>query len=91
MRTIPHRELRNNSSEILAAVKAGETIEVTNNGQVAAILGPPSMSRFDRLVAAGEITPATSTEPLAGIRRVKATRSSAELLDEQRDERRAMS
>ncbi|HYH30992.1 MAG TPA: type II toxin-antitoxin system prevent-host-death family antitoxin [Pseudonocardia sp.] len=40
-RTIPHRELRNNSSAVLREVQAGETIEVTNNGEVVAVLVPP--------------------------------------------------
>ena len=40
-RTIPHRELRNDSSAVLRAVQNGETIEVTNNGEVVAILVPP--------------------------------------------------
>jgi prevent-host-death family protein len=40
-RTIPHRELRNNSSAVLREVQAGETIEVTNNGEVVAVLIPP--------------------------------------------------
>lgn len=40
-RTIPHRELRNNSSAVLRDVQAGETIEVTNNGEVVAVLVPP--------------------------------------------------
>lgn len=40
-RTIPHRELRNNSSAVLRAVQAGETIQVTNNGEIVAVLVPP--------------------------------------------------
>ncbi|HET7415229.1 MAG TPA: type II toxin-antitoxin system prevent-host-death family antitoxin, partial [Arthrobacter sp.] len=40
MSTIPHRELRNESSKILQRVKNGETIEVTNNGEIAATLVP---------------------------------------------------
>ncbi len=40
-RTIPHRELRNNSSAVLREVQAGATIEITNNGEVVAILVPP--------------------------------------------------
>jgi prevent-host-death family protein len=40
-RTIAHRELRNNSSAVLREVQAGETIEVTNNGEVVAVLIPP--------------------------------------------------
>lgn len=41
-RTIPHRELRNNSSAILRDVSQGETFQITNNGVVVALLGPPN-------------------------------------------------
>lgn len=41
VRTIPHRELRNNSSKILEEVRAGETIHITNHGVVVATLVPP--------------------------------------------------
>src|SRR5258708_36525755 len=44
VRTISHRELRNNSAEVLRAVGAGETIEVTNHGEVAAGVSPPPLS-----------------------------------------------
>lgn len=40
-RTIPHRELRNNSSAVLRDVQAGETVYVTNHGEVVAVLVPP--------------------------------------------------
>ena len=40
-RMIPHRELRNNSSAVLRDVQAGETVYVTNNGEVVAVLVPP--------------------------------------------------
>lgn len=40
-RTIPHRELRNNSSKILEEVRRGETIHITNHGEVVATLIPP--------------------------------------------------
>ena len=55
MSTITHRELRNDSSEVLRRVRAGEIIEVTNHGDVAAVLVPPSTTPFDRLVAAGKV------------------------------------
>jgi prevent-host-death family protein len=55
MRTISHRELRNNSSEVLRAVSAGEILEVTNHGEVAAVLVPPSLTAYERLVAAGKV------------------------------------
>ena len=41
-RTIPHRELRNNSSAILRDVSQGETFQITNNGVVVALLVPPN-------------------------------------------------
>lgn len=55
MRRIAHRELRNNSSQILAAVKNGESIEVTNHGEVVAVLVPPAATPYERLVAAGKV------------------------------------
>lgn len=42
-RTIPHRELRNNSSAVLREVSLGETFEITNNGVVVALLVPPAV------------------------------------------------
>ena len=39
--TIAHRELRNNSSEILRRVQSGETFNITNHGEIVAILTPP--------------------------------------------------
>ena len=42
MERIPHRELRNNSSEVLRRVAAGESFEITNHGTVVAVLRPPS-------------------------------------------------
>ena len=44
MKTLAHRELRNNSAEVLRAVQAGESFEVTNNGRVVAILSPSNSS-----------------------------------------------
>ncbi|SDO40310.1 prevent-host-death family protein [Cryobacterium flavum] len=41
MRTIAHRDLRNNSAEVLRAVRDGETLQVTNHGEVVAVLSPP--------------------------------------------------
>ncbi|WP_054681390.1 type II toxin-antitoxin system Phd/YefM family antitoxin [Microbacterium sp. No. 7] len=41
VRTIPHRELRNDSSRILEEVRSGETIHITNHGEIVATLVPP--------------------------------------------------
>jgi prevent-host-death family protein len=52
MKTIAHRELRNNSSAVLARVAAGESIAVTNHGEVAAVLVPPAASALERVLQA---------------------------------------
>lgn len=39
---LAHRDLRNRSAEILRDVAAGATYEVTNHGEVVAVLSPAS-------------------------------------------------
>lgn len=62
MERIGVRELRQHASRYLALVKAGETVEVTERGELVALLAPPGGPRStrDRLVAAGRLIPATS-------------------------------
>jgi prevent-host-death family protein len=89
MRTISHRELRNNSSEVLRAVSAGEIIEVTNHGEVAAVLVPPSLTRYERLVAAGKVRQPREERrvDLRKIRRVTAPVTSEEIIADVRGDR----
>lgn len=89
MRTISHRELRNNSAEILRAVHAGETIEVTNHGEVAAVLVPPSLTPYERLAVAGKIREPRKDRPvdLRSLRRVSAPVSSAQIISDVRGDR----
>jgi prevent-host-death family protein len=89
MRTISHRELRNNSAEVLRAVGAGETIEVTNHGEIAAVLVPPSLTPYERLVAAGKVREPRKDRPvdLRRIRRVTVPVSSTEIIADVRGER----
>ncbi len=88
MRRINHRELRNSSSAVLRDVAAGEIIEVTNHGQVAAILVPPSLTHYELLVVAGKVRP-PSDHPadLRLINRSKSSRTSAEIVADTRGER----
>ncbi|GAB3539385.1 hypothetical protein GCM10027403_27650 [Arthrobacter tecti] len=88
MTTIPHRELRNQSSKILERVKNGETIDVTNNGEIAATLIPPATSPLERALLAGHAKPAT-TGPIDfnAIPRVKSTSTSSEILADVRGDR----
>ena len=83
IRTIAHRELRNNSSTILEQVRNGETFEVTNRGEPVAVLSPPDRSPIDRL----RIQPATRRGEFVRIEGVEIDRSSAETLTELRGER----
>lgn len=89
MRTISHRELRNNSAAVLRAVGAGETIEVTNHGEVAAVLVPPSLTPYERLVAAGKVREPRKDRlvDLRNIRRVTAPVPSAEIIADIRGDR----
>jgi len=87
VRTISHRELRNSSSKVLRDVQAGEIIEVTNRGEVAAVLVPPSLAPFERLVAAGKVRPPSDRSvDLRRLRRSKSTSTTAEILADVRGE-----
>lgn len=93
MERIGVRELRQHASRYLALVKAGETVEVTERGELVALLAPPGASRTarDRLVAAGRLIPATS--PTGRLRApgpvpvASGEPSNAELLDAERADR----
>ena len=85
MRTITHREMRNNSGEILRAVAAGETLQVTNNGRVAAVISPPTRDALAQLEAQGQVRlPRRPLVDLASISRGKASRASADILADAR-------
>ncbi|MGO0575017.1 type II toxin-antitoxin system Phd/YefM family antitoxin [Ornithinimicrobium panacihumi] len=81
MESIPHRELRNNSSRILARVAAGESFEVTNHGVPAAIISPPTPARvLDQILAAGGGKPAGTRADLTALTRVESADSVGEIL-----------
>lgn len=82
-RTIPHRELRNNSSAVLRDVQAGETIEVTNHGTVVAVLVPPATGSTSPL----RVVAAMRSGGFATLTRVHLGRPVQEVLDDLRGER----
>lgn len=87
MERIGVRELRQHASRWLARVRAGETFEVTDRGRTVALLTPlTTESVLDRLLAAGEITPATGRlldiEPLAA---EPSSKTPSEILRDLRD------
>ena len=85
MRTVTHREMRNGSGEILRAVAAGETVQVTNNGRVAALISPPGGDTLARLAAQGEVRAARRPlADLATICRRSTPSTTQEIIDDTR-------
>ena len=85
METVTHREMRNRSGEILRRVEAGESVRVSNNGHLAALIVPVGGDALDGLVARGEARPARADAgTLAAIRRVVSPVSSRDLLEDAR-------
>lgn len=88
METVSHREMRNNSGEILRRVEAGETIRVTNNGHVAAVLSPPTASVIDDLINTGQARAALrSAASLKEIARSHSSISTGKMLEDLKGER----
>jgi prevent-host-death family protein len=73
MRTVTHREMRNESGEILRHVANGETIQVTNHGQVAALIVPPGTDTLAELTSRGQVRPAA--RPPSSLRSVVRRKS----------------
>ncbi|HET6481693.1 MAG TPA: type II toxin-antitoxin system prevent-host-death family antitoxin [Actinoplanes sp.] len=66
MESIGVRELNQNTSQVLARVRGGETIEITDRGHPVARLVPVGDDRTSlaKLVAAGRAVAPTSTGPV---------------------------
>lgn len=84
------RELRQHASRYLERVKAGETVEVTERGQLVALLTPPdpAITARQRLLASGRLLPAT--RPFGLPQRVPAPPGAPDTgaaLDELREDR----
>ena len=90
MERVGVRELRQNASKVLARVEEGEVIEVTNHGRVVAHLVPAParpMTRAD-MIARGELIPGRgSILDIKPVTLPPGSPTTAELLDEQREER----
>ncbi|HRQ01085.1 MAG TPA: type II toxin-antitoxin system prevent-host-death family antitoxin [Terrimesophilobacter sp.] len=85
MKPVTHREMRNQSAEILRRVEAGESFIVTNNGRAAAVIGPTQGRTVDELIEQGQGRGALrDILSLRDIVRLPSKRSSSELLDDSR-------
>ncbi|MDQ2880643.1 MAG: type II toxin-antitoxin system prevent-host-death family antitoxin [Actinomycetota bacterium] len=56
--TVGMRELSQHTAKIMALVREGKTVEVTDRGKIVARIVPAVDDRCDQLVAAGVIRPA---------------------------------
>jgi len=79
-KTIPHRELRNRSADVLRRVQAGETIQVTNHGEVVAVLSPPGQGLGPRIAVAKR------RGGFASIPRVRSEETTRQAIDALREE-----
>ncbi len=85
MDAISHRELRNQSADVLRRVEAGESIQITNRGHVAAVIVPAAATVLDGLIARGQARPArTGTAAIAALPRAASAASSSEIISDVR-------
>jgi len=78
---LAHRELRNRSAEVLRDVAAGATYEITNHGDVVAVLSPPEPGLSLR------IRKPTTRGGFADLPRVRRDEAVHVVLDDLRGER----
>lgn len=77
--------MRNHSADILRAVAAGETIAITNNGIVAAVMSPPQPTTVDDLITRGQARAARGDiRDFLARERVRSEVSSAEIVADAR-------
>lgn len=77
--------MRNQSGDLLRAVAAGESVQVTNNGEVAAVLVPPDRDPWAALRESGQVRLARRPRSdLAGLRREASPMTAAEIVADSR-------
>lgn len=89
MTQVAVRTLNQDTAGVLARVKRGEEIEITERGVVIARIVPAEPSAASRLIATGHLRMPTIGSPLPRPRGpVRTTHESGELLSEMRDDER---
>ena len=90
MQSVGVRDLRQNASKVLDAVKAGAIIEITEHGVPVARLAPITRSLYDEYIASGLIKPAANPDwrPTKNPVKITGSKTSTEILMEMRAEER---
>ena len=90
MQSVGVRELRQNASKVLDAVKAGAIIEITEHGIPVARLAPIKRSLYDEYIESGLIKPAENPDwrPTKNPVKITGSKTSTEVLMEMRAEER---
>ena len=89
MAEVPVRELNQNTAGVLARVKRGELIDITERGAVVARLVPARQDPLSDLMTTGKLHPATITGPAPrATGPVHTDHEAGELLRELRDSER---
>lgn len=85
MKEITHRQLRNDSGEVLRRAASGETLLVTNNGQPTAVIGPPPVDVLSHLSTLGQLrAPTRDPGQLRSVSRKRTKKQTAEIVDDVR-------
>jgi len=90
LQSVGVRELRQNASKVLDAVKAGAIIEITEHGVPVARLAPIKRSLYDEYIESGLIKPAENPDwrPTKNPVKITGSKTSTEVLMEMRAEER---
>ena len=90
MQSVGVRDLRQNASKVLDAVKAGAIIEITEHGVPVARLAPIKRSLYDEYIESGLIKPAENPDwrPTKNPVKITGSKPSTEVLMEMRAEER---
>ena len=90
MQSVGVRDLRQNASKVLDAVKAGAIIEITEHGVPVARLAPIKRSLYDDYIESGLIKPAENPDwrPTKNPVKITGSKTSTEVLMEMRAEER---
>lgn len=89
MSDVPVRELNQNTAGVLARVKRGEEIDITERGTIIARLVPAQPRPLADLIASGKLRPPTARGPVPRpTGPIRTDNEAGELLRELRDEER---